>query len=64
MTVLDVSIVVKDHPSLSVLSVSLLLDVATSSRHLLMRETEKREIEREREREAVLRVIAFHFSYL
>lgn len=45
---LDVSIVVKDHPSLSVLSVSLLLDVATSSRHLLMRETEKREIERER----------------
>ena len=51
MTVLDVSIVVKDHPSLSVLSVSLLLDVATSSRHLLMRETEKREIERERERE-------------
>ena len=59
---LDVSIVVKDHPSLSVLSVSLLLDVATSSRHLLMRETEKREIERERE--AVLRVIAFHFSYL
>ena len=52
---LDVSIVVKDHPSLSVLSVSLLLDVATSSRHLLMRETEKREIERERERGSLAR---------